>query len=164
MASGSEHAMISLWDTSTRALLRILKCDDTVTYLAFSRDGGRLVSGSIDGTIDLWDADSGALLEQVPGDTPGSRNLTRAVERSSCSTWMDLATPAEFCIMDNGWMCRAKDRRRICWIPVILRPADVVWVLQADSRVAFQTKGGKSVIMEFTKGISGCFSETINQN
>jgi WD40 repeat protein len=43
---------------------------DNVYSVAFSPDGGRIVSGSGDNTVKLWDAASGALLRTFEGHSP----------------------------------------------------------------------------------------------
>jgi WD40 repeat protein len=40
---------------------------DDVTALAFSPDGGRLVSGSDDNSVKVWDIDQGTLLRTLHG-------------------------------------------------------------------------------------------------
>jgi len=39
--------------------------------VAFSSDGGRLVSGSYDGTIRLWNVQTGAVLQVITGHSAG---------------------------------------------------------------------------------------------
>ena len=42
---------------------------DRITSVAFSPDGTKIVSGSLDQTIKVWDADSFKQLETRPGDS-----------------------------------------------------------------------------------------------
>ena len=52
-----------LWDTDTGILLKeLVGHDGTVTSVAVSVDGTRLLSGSFDRTIKLWEAHTGTLV------------------------------------------------------------------------------------------------------
>ena len=59
---------IKLWDAATGALIRTFEGhSDSVTSVAFSPDGARVLSGSGDKTIKLWDAATGALIRTFEG-------------------------------------------------------------------------------------------------
>ena len=50
--------MVRIWDAYTGAQIgQPLRATTTITGVAFSPDGGRLVSASLDGELRLWDAD-----------------------------------------------------------------------------------------------------------
>lgn len=54
---------IKLWDIQTEGLLRTFKGHrNGVVSLAFSKDGRRLLSGSLDGTVKTWGVSTGRLL------------------------------------------------------------------------------------------------------
>ena len=42
---------------------------DQVTSTSFSLDGKRIVSGSLDKTVKIWDVETGALVRNLPGTT-----------------------------------------------------------------------------------------------
>ena len=54
---------------------------DYINWVAFSPDGTKIVSGSYDDTIKVWDADSFNLLEMHPGD---SLAFSREAEGAVC--------------------------------------------------------------------------------
>jgi WD40 repeat protein len=41
--------------------------DDEVTSTSFSLDGKRVVSGSLDKCVKIWDVETGALVRNLPG-------------------------------------------------------------------------------------------------
>ena len=51
---------VKLWDVTTQRNIGILPHGADVGSVSFSRDGGTLASGAVDGTVKLWDVASGA--------------------------------------------------------------------------------------------------------
>jgi len=74
LCSGS--AVIWLWNAGDGSLLRtfVLGSETRITDLAFSPNGSLLASSSMDGTVRLWDVNSGAALaaQSGPGWSMGS--------------------------------------------------------------------------------------------
>ena len=57
-----------LWDAASGALIREFKGHSfSVSSVAFSPDGQRVLSGSTDKSVRLWDAASGALIREFKG-------------------------------------------------------------------------------------------------
>ena len=55
-ATGRQDPAVRLWDAATLAeVARLTGHEDEILSLAFSRDGATLASGSLDGTVRLWD-------------------------------------------------------------------------------------------------------------
>jgi WD40 repeat protein len=55
--SGAIDETVAIWDSETTEDFKAIDTGDiTIDAIAFSADGGRAVTGSAEGTIDLWDA------------------------------------------------------------------------------------------------------------
>src|SRR5262249_55045161 len=62
------------YSNATRRLSESV-CPDAVCDLALSSDGGRLFSGSLDGTIKVWDMDNGQVTRTLRGHDVGVKRL-----------------------------------------------------------------------------------------
>ena len=66
--TGSDDAVIRLWDTKTGVLVRIFSGHtDEITYLSFSPDGKSIASASVDGTARVWDIATARTVYVVEG-------------------------------------------------------------------------------------------------
>jgi WD40 repeat protein len=59
--------MFRIWDVVTDAAPHTLAGHSSVYSVAFSPDSKRIVSGSLDGTVRLWDAITGIILKTLEG-------------------------------------------------------------------------------------------------
>src|SRR5205823_5695343 len=66
-----DYGQTKVWDARTGALL--LSPKEAIGPGAFSPDGKRLVTGSRDGTVKVWDADKGTPLLELKGTAGGLR-------------------------------------------------------------------------------------------
>jgi WD40 repeat protein len=70
--------IVQLWDTTTYQCLNTFQGHkDVLSVIAFSPDSRTLASGNFDGTIKLWDLQSGECLKTLQPDRPYERmNIT----------------------------------------------------------------------------------------
>jgi WD40 repeat protein len=67
-AYDSATGEVRAWDIETgKQLLKLDKCESHVSQFVLSRDGKRLVAGSLDKSVKLWDAETGKLLRSFVG-------------------------------------------------------------------------------------------------
>jgi WD40 repeat protein len=98
----------TLWDAETGKYIRTFPADrHLVTGLAFSTDGGRLASASMDRSVKLWDTATGECLQTLPHSgnvggvafTPDGRRLATVGEDKRVHIW-DVATGREVLIRE----------------------------------------------------------------
>ncbi len=106
LASGSWllDCTVRVWDAESGAELRCLRGHkDWVSSVAFSADGGRVVSGALDGTVRVWDAVTGAEVRCLRGHegtvsgvafSPDGRRLASGSWDGTVRVW-DAAGGAE---------------------------------------------------------------------
>ena len=115
---------------------------DCVQSVSFSPDGTRIVSGSMDNTVRLWDAVTGAHLQTLKGHSDEVQSVsfspdgTNIVSRSYANTMLwDAVTGAHlqtfmgdylghtwpYILIHNGWLCSTETSQKLCWIPVTYR-------------------------------------------
>ena len=83
LATSSVDGTIRLWDPPTRKLVWSVSLREPIACIAFTADGKRLISGSMDRFVRIHDASSGKLL-----DVEARINL--------CRTEQQKATPLPF--------------------------------------------------------------------
>ncbi|KAG9075154.1 hypothetical protein FS749_013197 [Ceratobasidium sp. UAMH 11750] len=130
------------------ALLRTINASGIVWCIAYSPDGARIVSGSYDNTIRIWDAHTGEVIGQPLQGHTGSVNSVayssdgaRIVSGSRDETirvWdahtaqmpahplegdSHRANPfARWTLNDDGWVVTS-EHKRLVWVPPHLRGA-----------------------------------------
>jgi WD40 repeat protein len=70
---GSKEHVVRVWDVSTGESRELKGHTAPIHTLAVAPDGKRLVSGSEDGTVRIWSAETGEQLVKI--DTPGGQNV-----------------------------------------------------------------------------------------
>ncbi|MHC4845824.1 MAG: WD40 repeat domain-containing serine/threonine protein kinase [Planctomycetota bacterium] len=71
---------------------QLLGHEDAVSATALSRDGSRVVTGSLDGTVRLWDAATGATLETLVGHDGAVRSVALADDGRTIASGGDDGT------------------------------------------------------------------------
>ncbi|KAG8871901.1 hypothetical protein FRB97_008221 [Tulasnella sp. 331] len=151
IVSGSADETLRLWDASTGEPIRLgQRWPDSHSHaiqrLAFSSDVRKIVSASADGTVRLWDVATGTLA-QKPVTQPLNVSVLGfsfdgkyvLLEDEESQTIWDVAgeeleleagppvRPATedsvrlLTIDEDGWLLDS-DRKRMFWVPVVLRP------------------------------------------
>jgi WD40 repeat protein len=114
-----------IWDTDGGELAVLRGHDNKVTAVAWSPDGQRLVTGSGDRTVRIWDVESGTEIVIVGAHTktvrcvswsPDGRRVASASEDGTCRIWdatisfEDLVANARCRI---SWKLSAEERRNL---------------------------------------------------
>ena len=112
-----------------------------VIYVAFSPDGTRIMSGSYDKTLQLWDA--------LTGCDIGIYNTSTPSVQSPHLNWENQSSFYYF-ISDDGWVWAMDPNQRLCWIPVTYRPFDVNSLATHGTYIALGSPDGRVIILDFS--------------
>ena len=86
-AASSRRGEVLVWSASSQTLLQVWHAHaDMIWTLMFSPDGSMLASGSVDGTVKLWDVPSGHLRETLRGHTETAPCISGVQRMASCSS------------------------------------------------------------------------------
>jgi WD40 repeat protein len=165
-----------------KAVTAMPRCQDErgIFQVAFSPDGTRVVSGSTDNTIRIWDALSGAEIATAVHDHQDlffsvmfSPDGTRVIARSSDGTdigWdaasgiqlfavttdhTTTSTPRLFSprtieVNSDGWLVHVPTNRTIFKLPAIITP---LCSASHETSLAIGTQGGQVIIMTFPSAV-----------
>src|SRR5712675_2454382 len=137
-----------------------------VISVAFSRDGSRIVSGSWDNTIPLWDAETGhpigkpleghsSRVESVAFSPDGSRIVSGSLDNTirlwdakvsdivSTSSW-----PGFFQLLPSGWVVDS-DAEKLLWVP----PWNRVGLCFPRNTITISRDG--ATILDFSRFVHG---------
>ena len=97
--------------------------------VAFSHDGIRIVSGSDDKSVRVWDASTGAALHQLNGHIVSNSDVT------SIWIWNEMHHGVLWTSTMDGWIVSLPGQDRLMWIPqgireVMLHPYNIIIISQ----------------------------------
>jgi WD40 repeat protein len=119
---GSDGGKILIWNMETGEALcaPFLWGTEYVHSITISPDGKRIVTGSHDGAIRVWDLESLIQSQSFETAIHFSSNLTHAL-RSASSFLQDLHTPVSSILTNERWMV-GPEGRLLLWISTPLYP------------------------------------------
>lgn len=89
LLTGSDSRIVKLWDAETGAMLQTYQIEDrAVRVLAFSADGSKIIIGSVNGSLTLFETD-GALIRTLAGHSRAVLSASFTDENTLLSTGFD---------------------------------------------------------------------------
>ena len=116
-----------------------------VNSISFSPHGNRIVSGSDDKSVRVWDAKTGEQLRELQGHTgnvssvrfsPDGNQIVSGSNDASVRVWANLNLDAPWVLAEDGWIISGAER--LVWVPstvcnVLLRPHNILILSQNGS-------------------------------
>jgi len=116
-----------------------------------SPDGNRIAFGSLDTTVQVWDAKTGKQLRELVGHTneitsvafssDGERIVSGSIDHS-VRVWANLGLDASWVVQQDNWIFSGGER--LVWVPstirnVLLRPHNMLVISrQGSASISFE--------------------------